>query len=91
MKPTSFALRLLSFRFGAPGSSQSDVRRCAGRARRGHLREGGSASLLAGETIGEPGPLIERLTDAIEVSQAGTREMLRLVMRDARPAANGSA
>ena len=57
----------------------------------GHLREGGSASLLAGETIGEPGPLIERLTDAIEVSQAGTREMLRLVMRDARPAANGSA
>jgi serine/threonine-protein kinase RsbW len=57
----------------------------------GHLREGGSASLLAGETIGEPGPLIERLTDAIEVSQAGTREMLRLVMRDARPAANGAA
>jgi serine/threonine-protein kinase RsbW len=56
----------------------------------GHLREGGSASLLAGETIGEPGPLIERLTDAIEVSQAGTREMLRLVMRDARPAANGA-
>ena len=57
----------------------------------GHLREGGSASLLAGETIGEPGPLIERLTDTIEVSQAGTREMLRLVMRDARPAANGAA
>lgn len=58
----------------------------------GHLRNGGSASLLAGEAIGEPGPLIERLTDAIEVvSQAGTREMLRLVMRDARPVANGAA
>jgi serine/threonine-protein kinase RsbW len=57
----------------------------------GHLRNGGSASLLAGEAIGEPGPLIERLTDAIEVSQAGTREMLRLVMRDARSAASGAA
>ena len=58
----------------------------------GHLRNGGSASLLAGEAIGEPGPLIESLTDAIEVvSQAGTREMLRLVMRDARPVANGAA
>jgi len=57
----------------------------------GHLREGGSARLLAGETIGEPGPLIERLTDAIEVIQAGPRETLRLVMRDARPVANGAA
>jgi hypothetical protein len=57
----------------------------------GHLREGGSASLLAGETIGEPGPLIERLTDAIEVNQTGAREMLRLVMSDARPVASGAA
>ena len=58
--------------------------------RLGLLREGGSAALLAGSTIGEPGPLIERLTDAIEVSRVGTREMLRLVIRDARAVPSGA-
>jgi serine/threonine-protein kinase RsbW len=58
--------------------------------RLGLLREGGAAALLGGSTIGEPGPLIERLTDAIEVSRVGTREMLRLVMRDARAVPSGA-
>jgi len=51
--------------------------------RLGPLRAGGAASLLAGSAIGGVGPLIERLADDVEVSEAAGGEVLQLLMRAA--------
>jgi hypothetical protein len=50
----------------------------------GQLRAGGSADLVAGSALGEIGPVLERLTNEIDVSREGEREVLRLVISDAR-------
>ena len=49
----------------------------------GRLRAGGGAALLAGAAVGELGPLIERLTDELDVTAADGTEVLSLVMRAA--------
>lgn len=54
--------------------------------RLGRLREGGAASLLADSALGDLGPLIERLADEVEVTEAGGAEVLALVMRAERVA-----
>ena len=50
----------------------------------GRLRAGGSADLVAGSALGEIGPVLERLTNELDVSREGEREVLRLVSSDAR-------
>jgi serine/threonine-protein kinase RsbW len=49
----------------------------------GRLRAGGAASLLAGSAIGGVGPVIERLADQVDVSEAAGGETLRLLLRAA--------
>lgn len=49
----------------------------------GRLRAGGGAALLAGSAVGELGPLIERLADELEVTEADGTEVLSLLMRAA--------
>ena len=55
------------------------------------LRDGGSAALVAGSAIGDLGPVLEQLTDEIDVSRDGSLEVLRLVMSDARIAQGSTA
>lgn len=59
--------------------------------RLGRLRPGGSATLVAESAIGDLGPVIERLTDELEVSDSASGEMLQLVMRDARGVRSSAA
>jgi serine/threonine-protein kinase RsbW len=54
----------------------------------GPLKPGGSRGAVAGSAVGGSiGPLIERLTDEVDVVHAKSGEVLKLVMVDSRPAA----
>jgi serine/threonine-protein kinase RsbW len=82
----ALAARLATVLDGAGVSVGIEVLERSLALRLGPLRAGGSAGLVAGSAIGELGPVIERLTDAVEVSENEGGETLRLVMRDARTA-----
>jgi hypothetical protein len=55
------------------------------------LRLGGSAGLVADSTIGDLGPIIERLVDEVEIHPDGTSEALALSMWERRPARSSAA
>jgi serine/threonine-protein kinase RsbW len=55
------------------------------------LRLGGSAGLVADSTIGDLGPIIERLVDEVEIRPTATCEALALTMWERRPARSSSA
>jgi serine/threonine-protein kinase RsbW len=53
----------------------------------GPLRDGGSKAVLAGSSLADLGPIIERLVDGSSSDRDGSGEMLSLVMADRRPPA----
>ena len=80
----ALAARIESFLDGAYVSVRIDVLERTVALRLGPLRAGGSAGLVAASAIGELGPVVERLTDEVEVSDSGGAETIRLLMRDER-------
>jgi anti-sigma regulatory factor (Ser/Thr protein kinase) len=80
----ALAARLESVLDGASVSARIDVLERTVALRLAPLRAGGSAVLLAASAIGELGPVIERLTDEVDVSDSEGGETIRLLMRDAR-------